>query len=131
MDGDLWQRVAALEATVLAIHDSIRELRGDIVATHRRLDHLDECLDKQRDVITATTRETMASIERKVVQTMDTVEKRISAAVDFPRRISWLIVTIIVGGFLAFLLTNALKTPESQRTYLPPTTPPTIERNTP
>lgn len=124
---DLNERQAALEATVGA---EVRALRGEMAAIVRRLDHLDECLDRQRDAITKSTREAMESIERKVGSAMESVKAQISAAVDFPKRVAWLIVATVLVGFLsavAALVWSSGK--ETTRVIRLPTTPAPVERS--
>lgn len=119
---EIRERLGALEAELHAETRNLRAemaltiaaVRGEVLDLKRRLDHIDECLDRQS-----------AKISAAIKDALEAVGDRIDAAVDFPKRVAWIIVSTIVVGFISALVAIVFSVgKESRRTLHLPTTPP-------
>ena len=117
---DLGERLVAIEATlrteVRSLHQKIEQhiqsLNGEVYRLREALRHLDEGMNRRMNEMHATIRLEM------------------QGQLEFPKRVAWLIVSVVLAGLLGGAITLLFKVgTESQRVIDLPTHSPRQERN--
>ena len=103
--------------------EAISKQMMDVV---KRLDHMDECLDRTKDHIRDQLLAHIRTVETLLTSaraTMDAKLEAVDARNELPRWVTRLVVAVILLGALGLVWSTITPTPESKRTFSLPTTP--------